>query len=463
MPAVVLVHGLLGWGEERPFYGLAPTYFPLQHLRRMWHQGSVVAVDVGIASSDHDCACEAFAQLLGLRVDYGEVHSSDSDHVRFGTIYETALLDQWDATRPIHLVGHCFGGNTAIALCNLIAEDYWGIGTGPDWVLSVTCICSPLRGCSLPAALGFALQEGQEKHAPARALSSLRPLAMLCQLALGAQKRWPWLLRPLFNTRMDRLQQQSTCSDTMPRKHRVLHGQLDNLCNTYLIAVIAGSLEPLAPLAVMRKCAPFLCLAAASWVSLLFTAWRTRRRLRAELQRLLALRWVRQAAVGWICWSLASPCLALLTLCEPRLKKHRAALGLRLQVAMEPLRPFLHTWLAHPLLRLSAWAFGGENDGIVGVMSQRGFDALSLGHIVPLSCEPQSEVSNTASGDLESQALERGRWHVIHAPGADHCLGTWLDPYFTPHMYADLFGLLLRSNSGYHAGAHATVSQVGGG
>merc|ERR1712008_243503 len=311
---------------------------------------------------------------------------------------------------------------------------------------------------------GLALQEGQENHAPAGALSSLRrPLAALCQLALGAQKRWPSLLRPLFNMRMDRKQQQGTCNDAILSKHRVLHGQLDNLCKTYLIAVIAGSLEPLAPLAVIRKCAPFLCLATASWVSLLVTAWRARRRVCGEFQRLLAVRWVRRAALGLICWSLASPCLALLTLCAPRLKKHRAALGLRLQVAMEPMRPFLHRWFAHPLLRLSAWAFGGENDGIVGLMSQGDFDVLTLGRIVPLSCEPQTRVSGSPNEDVASQMLERGRWHVIHVPGADHCLGTWLDPYFTPHMYADLFGLLLRRNSDCHAAARAGVSQEGGG
>ena len=63
MPDLVLLHGLLGWAEERrPLYGWMPDYFPLASIRRKW-DGDVVAVELGAASSDHDRACEAFAHL----------------------------------------------------------------------------------------------------------------------------------------------------------------------------------------------------------------------------------------------------------------------------------------------------------------------------------------------------------------------------------------------------------------
>ena len=35
-----------------------------------------------------------------------------------------ATVERWDATRPVHLVGHSFGGNTALVLVQLLADDY---------------------------------------------------------------------------------------------------------------------------------------------------------------------------------------------------------------------------------------------------------------------------------------------------------------------------------------------------
>ena len=116
MPDLVLLHGLLGWAEEhRPLYGWMPDYFPLASIRRKW-DGHVLAVELGAASSDHDRACEAFAHLMGLRVDYGAEHAEKNGHARYGMDFRgRGLLKRWDASSPVHLVGHSFGGNTAVA------------------------------------------------------------------------------------------------------------------------------------------------------------------------------------------------------------------------------------------------------------------------------------------------------------------------------------------------------------
>ena len=113
---VVLVHGLFGWGEQRPLFGYGPDYFPLATLEQ---QRKVIAVDVGANSSSHDRACEAFAQLTGGRTDYGEAHACECCHARFGRSYERAL-EHWDATHPIHLVGHSIGGVTAVSRMMLL-------------------------------------------------------------------------------------------------------------------------------------------------------------------------------------------------------------------------------------------------------------------------------------------------------------------------------------------------------
>ena len=155
-PPICLIHGLFGWGETSPLWGAAPCYFPIKELRQARPQGGVVAVECGSTSSNHDRACEAFAQLMGTRTDYGEVHASRCGHLRFGTDHSgRALLRRWSESHPIHLIGHSFGGNTALALVRLLAEDFWGLGTSEAWVCSVSTVCSPLRGCTLPFVWGL--------------------------------------------------------------------------------------------------------------------------------------------------------------------------------------------------------------------------------------------------------------------------------------------------------------------
>ncbi|RHZ05276.1 hypothetical protein DYB31_006274 [Aphanomyces astaci] len=67
--------GTLGWGRRTPFFNLAPNYWPLKQLDDV--NPNHIVVEVGIASSDHDRACETFYQLIGGRVDYGEAHAAE--------------------------------------------------------------------------------------------------------------------------------------------------------------------------------------------------------------------------------------------------------------------------------------------------------------------------------------------------------------------------------------------------
>jgi len=59
-------------------------------------------------------------QLKGLRTDYGAEHIERCGHAHHGACRHTgALVEKWDAAHPIHLVGHSFGGCTALVLLTL--------------------------------------------------------------------------------------------------------------------------------------------------------------------------------------------------------------------------------------------------------------------------------------------------------------------------------------------------------
>ena len=271
VPALILVHGLFGYGEERPLYGRMPDYFPLAHLRRTW-RGAVRAVNVGVAASAHDCACEAFAQLAGTFTDYGEVHARECGHARHGPDFRgRALLERWDASRPVHLVGHSFGGNTALALLQLLADDFWGLGTDARWVVSITCIATPVRGCSLPFALGLQPRgaEGGHRHDhDGESLALFTPVHFL-SIVLGtlwmAQRRWP-ALSGLYRFRLDHWPPprslralctadheywrtaDNVLNEASPAtRHSSFRQVRRHLSGLYLVAVTSDSVAPLAP------------------------------------------------------------------------------------------------------------------------------------------------------------------------------------------------------------------------
>lgn len=167
----VLVHGMGGWGsgskinEVAPYWG-ADSGSLSEYLNKQGN--SVYEANVGPFSSCWDRACELYAELTGTQVDYGEVHSKQHSHSRFGRKYEKPLVPSWGEedengrTVKINLVGHSFGGNTVRLFTHLLEygapeevaetdETTSGLFTGGKGKLvnSVTTLCSPHNGSTL--------------------------------------------------------------------------------------------------------------------------------------------------------------------------------------------------------------------------------------------------------------------------------------------------------------------------
>ncbi|KAF0724710.1 hypothetical protein AaE_009765, partial [Aphanomyces astaci] len=153
---------VFGWGNKSPLFNLLPNYWPVAELNRI--NPNHIIVDVG--------------KLYGGQVDYGEAHSAQNGHLRFGATYptDTAKHTRWSAVRqscnylsthsrhvvmhlpllssprcdtlehPVHLLGHSYGATTAIELYQLLCADFFQVGFTHAWVKSIVCISGPLTG-----------------------------------------------------------------------------------------------------------------------------------------------------------------------------------------------------------------------------------------------------------------------------------------------------------------------------
>lgn len=121
----VFVHGMGGWANyngEAYWGGWAGSEGDVIALYNA-HGVEAYAAVVGPLSSAWDRACELYAQLTGTVVDYGEAHSKEHNHERYGYDYTGNCLmgEPWDCESAINLVGHSFGGPTVRLFTSLLA------------------------------------------------------------------------------------------------------------------------------------------------------------------------------------------------------------------------------------------------------------------------------------------------------------------------------------------------------
>ena len=160
---IVLIHGFIGWGpEEMGGYNYwGGNYSYVEYLDSLGYE--VYNVSVGPISSNWDCAVEAYYQIKGGQVDYGEKHSK-----QYGIIQKPVgkkwpgLYPKWDVDHPIHIIGHSMGGQTARRLQYLLETQIYvdSSQTIPEssdllgqkhqnWIRSITTMSSPHNGTTL--------------------------------------------------------------------------------------------------------------------------------------------------------------------------------------------------------------------------------------------------------------------------------------------------------------------------
>ena len=158
---IVLVHGLFGWGGTE--VGL--NYWGgFSSLREMLNSAGyeVYTPSIGPVASNWDRACELYAYLVGGTVDYGQYHSAQNGHARYGRTFPGVLkeLNDPDSTLKVHLVGHSMGGETIRMLAQLLENgdpdemrattdgsiSKLFTGTSRHWIESITTLCTPHDG-----------------------------------------------------------------------------------------------------------------------------------------------------------------------------------------------------------------------------------------------------------------------------------------------------------------------------
>ncbi|KAA0175928.1 hypothetical protein FNF27_02649 [Cafeteria roenbergensis] len=165
---------------------------PSTGLRRYWgaltgeiddeqHRARCLCPAVSGVGSVHERACQVFYALVGGRVDYGEAHAARHGCERFGATIpsRSALHPEWSAQRPVHLIGHSFGGQTARMLIQLLHERAFAShpNTSAEWVASCVAVSAPLCGALATSTLGadpavLAQWDAEQRGAASRGLSA---------------------------------------------------------------------------------------------------------------------------------------------------------------------------------------------------------------------------------------------------------------------------------------------------
>ena len=122
----VFCHGLNGWGQydeqyaEKPYWG-GESGDVVAMLRDQGYEA--YAASVAPQGSVWDRACELYAQIAGVRCDYGKAHSDAFRHDRFGRDFsDDPLIPAWNDDTRLILIGHSFGGATIRLLSELLAN-----------------------------------------------------------------------------------------------------------------------------------------------------------------------------------------------------------------------------------------------------------------------------------------------------------------------------------------------------
>ena len=124
----VFCHGLNGWGQydeqyKKSSYWGGQSGNVAEKLRDLGYD--TCEASVAPQGSAWDRACELYAQIAGVRVDYGEAHSKEYQHDRFGRDFSgEPLIPVWNDDTRLVLIGHSFGGATIRLLSELLANGW---------------------------------------------------------------------------------------------------------------------------------------------------------------------------------------------------------------------------------------------------------------------------------------------------------------------------------------------------
>lgn len=161
---IIMVHGCFGWGGNEPagvyYWGGAESL-----TQKLTAKGyTVYSPSIGPVSSNWDRACELYAYIVGGVVDYGEAHSKEYGHARYGRTYpgvykQIGTPDASGNIRKVHLIGHSMGGQTIRLLAQLLengdanetaATTDGSISPlftgGKYWISSIATIATPHDG-----------------------------------------------------------------------------------------------------------------------------------------------------------------------------------------------------------------------------------------------------------------------------------------------------------------------------
>ena len=122
----IFCHGLNGSGQydesykKHPYWGGKSGDMIAEYNNKGYR---AYAASVSPQGSAWDRACELYAQIAGVKTDYGRAHSEKYRHARFGKDYSNQpLIPAWNEKTRIVLIGHSFGGATIRLLSALLSD-----------------------------------------------------------------------------------------------------------------------------------------------------------------------------------------------------------------------------------------------------------------------------------------------------------------------------------------------------